>query len=452
MKTIIREVDKIKPVVIATIALVVGLVIGIGAGWVAKPAEVITGPGVTATATTTKTVTVTPPAAGGLSGEVKIGWVDGLTGGNAFWGEAARATADIALEEVNQYLNETNAGWKMTIVYEDSETKPDVALEKLKSLHARGITIVSGWGTSADLRGSIQYANSNKLLLLAYGSNAADLSIAGDLVYRLMPTSRVESKVPAAIAKDLGVKYLVPMWRGDTYGDSMIQLLKQYCTERGIQVDEGVRYDPNATEFSAEAASFASRVNNAIATYGADKVGVTVHCFEEGKAIFSALAAYNPVNWGVHWVGVGGLVLTDWALEGDTAKIISGSKAVYGCLVPTPNAKLTKVQAETKAKLGREADIYGLNGYDAVWMLALALNSAKSYDSNAVASQLPWVAQNYMGVTGWSPFDEYGDREGHDYGLFQVVESGGVYKWAQVGMWDFSIDQINWWPQPQIMG
>ncbi|MGC8816845.1 MAG: ABC transporter substrate-binding protein [Candidatus Hadarchaeum sp.] len=434
----------------ATIALVVGLIIGIGAGWVAKPAEVTTAPGATATTTVTTTKTVTAPAAGGLSGEVKIGWVDGLTGGNAFWGEAAKTAADVALNEVNQYLKDTSAGWTMSIVYEDSETKPDVALEKLKSLHARGITIVSGWGTSADLRACISYSNSNKILLLAYGSNAADLAIPNDYTYRLMPTTKIEGKCFARIVYDLGVKYLVPMWRGDTFGDSMMNYVRQYCSALGITVDDGVRYDPNATEFSSEAAAFASRINNAISTYGADKVGAYIHCFEEGKAIFASLKAYNATNWGVHWVGVGGLVLTDWALETDTADIIA-NKGVYGCLIPTPNAKLYNVQAQIKAKLGREADIYGLNGYDAVWMLALALNSAKSYDSDAVKAQLPWVANNYTGVTGWSPFDEAGDRQGSNYGLFQIVGSAGAYKWAQVGIWDFSIDTITWWPEPKIM-
>ncbi|MEM3421353.1 MAG: ABC transporter substrate-binding protein [Candidatus Hadarchaeum sp.] len=434
----------------ATIALVVGLIVGIGAGWVAKPAEVTTAPGATATVTTTRTVTATPGAPAGLSGEVKIGWVDGLTGGNAFWGEAARTAADVALSEVNQYLSETNAGWTMSIVYEDSETKPDIALEKLKSLHARGITIVGGWGTSADLRASISYSNSNKILLLAYGSNAADLAIPDDYTYRLMPTTKIEGKCFARIAHDLGTKYLVPMWRGDTFGDSMMSYVRDYCSKLGITVDEGVRYDPNATEFSSEAAAFASRVNTAISTYGADKVSVYIHCFEEGKAIFSTLKAYNPTSWGVHWVGVGGLVLTDWALETDTAETIS-EKGVYGCLIPTPNPKLYKVQAQIKAKLGREADIYGLNGYDAVWILALAMNSAKMYDADAVKAQLPWVVSNYTGVTGWSPFDEAGDREGSNYGLFQVVKSDGTYKWAQIGIWDFGLDQITWWPEPQIV-
>jgi branched-chain amino acid transport system substrate-binding protein len=436
----------------ATIALVVGLAIGIGAGWVAKPAEVITGPGVTATATTTKTVTVTPPAAGGLSGEVKIGWVDGLTGGNAFWGEQAKTTADIALEEVNKHLKDTNAGWTMTLVVEDSETKPDIALEKLKSLHARGITIVSGWGTSGDLRASMTYANTNKILLLSYGSTAIDLAVAGDYVYRLMPTSAQEGQMLVSLAKYLGVTYLIPLWRGDSWGDSVVNATRTSAAKAGISVDDGIRYNPDAVEFSAEASALNSAVLSAKSRYGADKVAWFIVCFEEGKAIYEALAAYNPTSWGIKWLTNDGPSLCDWVVGSTTiAEMVSTTDCIFPAKMPTPSGKMQQVQNEVKARLGRTADLYGLNGYDCVWTLALALMAADKYDPDAVRAQLPMVFDVYQGAGGWSPLNEYGDRSGRNFGLYKVMKIGGEWKWVQVGMWDFGTEEISWLPEPVVV-
>jgi len=442
------------------VSVLIGILVGAGVGWLSKPAvevpgATVTAPGVTVTQTVagpTVTKTVTPEVPVGLTGEVKIGWVDGLTGGNAFWGEQAITTARIALEEVNQYLTETGAGWTMTLVVEDSGTKPDVALDKLKSLHAMGITIVSGWGTSGDLRGSMSYADANKILLLSYGSTAIDLAVEGDYTYRLMPTSVQEGKMLASLSVYKGIEYLIPLWRGDAWGDSVVTATRASCAEVGIEVDEGIRYSPDAVEFSAEASTLNSRVLDAIGKYGADKVGWFIVCFEEGKAIYEALAAYNPLDWGINWLTNDGPSLCDWVVESPIiAEIVSKADCIFPAKMPTPSGKMEAVQEEVEARLGRTADLYGLNGYDCVWTLALALLAADRYDADAVKAQLPMVFESYQGVGGWSPLDKYGDRSGRNFGLYKVAEIEGVYRWVQAGMWDFGTEAVSWLPEYTVV-
>lgn len=48
------------------VAVLIGLLVGVAVGWFVKPAEVVT--------------------ARGLSGKIKIGWIDCLSGSGAFWG------------------------------------------------------------------------------------------------------------------------------------------------------------------------------------------------------------------------------------------------------------------------------------------------------------------------------------------------------------------------------
>ena len=67
---------------------------------------------------------------------------------------------------------------------EDTKRNPDVALEKLKSLADKGIRIVIGPQTSAELNKVKYYANNNGILLISYSSTATSLAIAKDNIFR----------------------------------------------------------------------------------------------------------------------------------------------------------------------------------------------------------------------------------------------------------------------------
>ena len=137
------------------------------------------GAGATATVTTTvsveKTVTVTSTVektvtagAGGLTGEIPIGALLPLTGPLASFGQNNKVAAEIAVEEVNDFLEKIGAGWRLKLYIEDTETKPSVALEKLMALHSKGVKVVIGPMASAGVKALKEYA------CLLYTSDAAD--------------------------------------------------------------------------------------------------------------------------------------------------------------------------------------------------------------------------------------------------------------------------------------
>ncbi|MCS7132466.1 MAG: ABC transporter substrate-binding protein, partial [Aigarchaeota archaeon] len=143
----LRGVSKIIAVILAVVMLIIG--IGVGAlitPYVAPPpAPVATTVTVTTTKTTTVTTTVTEaPAARGLSGEVPIGALLPLSGPLGQFGENDKVAVEMAVAEVNSFLERIGAGWRLRLYVEDTETKPEVALEKLMSLHARGVKFVIG--------------------------------------------------------------------------------------------------------------------------------------------------------------------------------------------------------------------------------------------------------------------------------------------------------------------
>ncbi|MCE4620625.1 MAG: ABC transporter substrate-binding protein, partial [Desulfurococcales archaeon] len=75
---------------------------------------------------------------------IKIGALLPLTGDLQSYGERAQAAVEFAVQEMNQYLKEKNAWFRLQLIVEDTQTKPDVAVQKFSSLVAQGVKFIVG--------------------------------------------------------------------------------------------------------------------------------------------------------------------------------------------------------------------------------------------------------------------------------------------------------------------
>jgi len=400
----------------------------------------------TATATAkTKTVQATAtPAAGGLRGEIKIGALLPLTGDLASYGENSKKALELAERDINKFLEKAGAGFRIKIVVEDTETKPEVCLNKLQALAAQGIKIFIGPMTSAEVKQIKSYADNNKLLIISQSSTAPSLAIPGDYVYRFCPTDRIQGPVIAKLAKAYGLKAIVIMWRGDAWGDGLHDAVKEAAQKLGIEVIDGPRYDPKAKEFTNEVDKLASQVKQLVGKYGADKVGVVYIGFNEVVQVFSTASQYDVLKQ-VRWFGSDGTALLDELLK-DPAAAEFGVKVKFlnPIFAATKSQKNEKIVSELKKELGREPDTYALAAYDAAWVVTLSLLATQKYDATAVKNILSDVAYNYFGATGWVVLDKAGDRAFADYDLWVPVKEGGKYKWKLAGVYQYASDSFNW--------
>ena len=411
------------------VAAVIGLVVGGVIGYIVAPAP-------------------TPTGVTGLQGDIKIGYLEDISGSAAFWGAEARVAAETALNEVNEMLNATGAPWRLKLLVEDTQSKPEVALEKLKALHAQGVKIFIGFGTSAEVRMCKPYADTNHILLISYGSTASDLAV-DDWVIRLMPIEATsDAPAVARLAIEQGVKYLIPVWRGDAWGDAVKSSLEDIFTSLGGTVLEGIRYSPEATEFSAEAATLNDKVQDAISNYGADKVGVYLVTFEEIKSFYMELLKYNPIDWGIHWYSFD-TALAEWVIDTpEIADFYNRTQIICLSKIATRISKYLELQKIMEQKLGRRATLYGINGYDMVWLVAQALMATQKYDPALIKQAILKLGEVYSGAAGNAPFNDVGDRIARNVALLRVVVEDGDYVWREVGYWDYATDSITWYPKP----
>ena len=150
-----------------------------------------------------------------------------LTGAWSSVGESEDAAVKIAIKDVNQYFSKSNSNIRIGLMVEDTRTDPATSLEKLHDLAAKGVRIVIGPATSAELKDLQDYADEKGILLISPSSTAPSLALAGNNVFRFVPDDTHQAQ---AISREMwqdGVRVVVPMWRTDIYGNELVSAVKE---------------------------------------------------------------------------------------------------------------------------------------------------------------------------------------------------------------------------------
>lgn len=354
------------------------------------------------------------------SDEIVIGALLPLTGDLSFSGQAAKSVLEMAAEDT-----EAN-GMKVHLIIEDTETNPAVALEKLKKLKESGVKLVIGTDSSKELEAVKPYADENGIILISHGSTAPSLAIEGDNVFRLLPDDTHQAEALAAQMQKDGIKAVVPIWRGDVWGDGLAEATKIRFESSGGTVYEGVRYDPR-TDFSDDLDTLNSRVSQAVGKYGKDKVAVHFIGFNEVVTLFTK-AQNNSVSE-VKWYGSDGTAFNDGLINNREAASFA---AKTGFLNPFYSIELKDIEERVKARVGT-AHAFGIIAYDALWLATLTyIDSNKSSDINVLKKTLTKTAASFSGATGPIALNEAGDRKIASYDFWAVKENDGIYKWELI--------------------
>jgi len=455
----------------AVVLVVVALLIGIGVGYVVKaPAAaapstvtatvtktetttVSVGAGATITVTETKastttvtekaTTTVTVGGGGELQGEIPIGALLPLTGDLSTYGQRNKLAIEIAVNEVNSFLESVGANWRLKLIVEDTELNPQVALEKLMSLHAKGVKVVIGPMASSTLQNVKEYADSNKILLISQSVTSPFLTIKDDFVFRFVPSDVYQGRIAPYFAKMLNVTHLILVWRHNSWGDGLAYVVKNTAEELGIEVAGEIKYDPSAKEFSMEVASVADIVNRLIDEGVApEKIMVQLISYEEAETFFLSAVEYD-VLWKVRWFGSDGTVRSSRLIQDEkVAEFCSKVRFVSPMYTPVESERLRKQILE---QIGSEPEAYSYNAYDAMWVVAQAIMISGKYDAEVIKDLLPQIVEHYYGASGRISLDENGDRVPLSYYyLYEIVKTDGGYEWKVTGNFNPKTNEITW--------
>jgi len=379
----------------------------------------------------------TPAEQGGAVPEIVVGVLLPLSSDYAAGGEASKVAIEVAVSDINDYFTSIGSDYRVGVIIEDTQTDPAVALEKLEALDKQGARIVIGPGSSAELEAARTYADEHGIILISTMSTAPSLAIAGDNVYRFVPPDTYQAGAMAYYLKADGIAAVVPIWRGDIWGDELEKLAAASFARGNGTVLDGVRYAPGETDYAGMVTDLDMQVGRAIAAHGKDKVGVYLISLDEAAAIMEAAAKAKNLTE-VRWYGCDGNVLLDTLVTGDAGRFAAETKFTgpeFGRYERAP-ANASTVQ-KIRDALGRQPDGYSLASYDTLWIVAMTQIQTETTDVSKLKIALEGTAKESGGpLFGSVELNGAGDRLTAHYLFWSVSARHETYTWTPVAQYD----------------
>ena len=334
--------------------------------------------------------------------------------------------ANLGLADFNSYLEEIDASWRMNLVVQETLGDPAAVLERIRLLDSNGIKFVLGPERSAEIRHIKSYVDYNDMVLISPTSTSPSLAIA-DNIFRMIPDDAQQGKALSLLFEREGIEAVVPIYRGDVWGDGVYESTRNSFEALGGVMDDGVRYSPEATAYSTEAALLSGLIDKYTGRYPADKVAVLMIGFYETVRLLDSVASFDNLH-DVRWFGSDGSSNDTTLSDDPTASAFLQDVGFVGTRFDTSrNDVYAHVQERFMNHTGRTAGTSSFPMYDGVWVLGKAILEAGSVDPLTVRDSIIDVAATYTGTIGTVNLNEFGDFATPSYGLWSIRD-GAWYK------------------------
>lgn len=325
---------------------------------------------------------------------LKIGVVAPQTGPGAESGKFQVQGAKLAADEINKAGGVL--GRQIELVIEDDQTtNPGAVLAFSKLAGDKDIPAFIG-----SIRSTQVHAMAPDILkvgkpMMIGGTDPQLTHMGNQWLFRCRPNDIYSARV----ISDFGVKTLnLKKWAivhsTDAFGTNGMKNLSEALKKQGAEVVLVQGYTNNSQDFTPVALAVKQSGANVMGTY---------MTFEPDQGIFAKQLRQLGVNIG--WVGSPTTATT-------TALKLAGP-ALYGSYAVVDfnrdsSAEAKAFAAKYEAAYKSAPDIFSSWSYDAVHVLALAINSAKSLDPKAIRSAILAI-KGHKGAEGTYSFDQNGD-------------------------------------------
>jgi len=438
---------------IVAVAVIAFIAYGIATGGQpATTSPAATSPAATSPAATTPAATTqqpqTTPAqtqtmqAGSeqLPEEIPIGLAIAVSKGYAVDGPRRLKAAILAIEEMNQYLEQAGAPFKFTYIHEDTEASPQKAVDVVKRFISNGIKVIVGPLSTSETAAVMPIANQYHVVVISPSSTGKAAAAPDDFVFRVAPPDTRQGPALAEIIYKLGYRKLAIIARNDDYGKGLATLVADTFKKLGGQV-ETILYQPDKPDLSAEVTQLATKVQN----FGADKqTAVLIIAFDNDGLQILQKASKIPVLAQVQWFGADSMARKTFLDKPEVAEFMVKVHFMGTKPAIAKNPVTKHFEQLYRQKYGEDPTPYAYYSYDAAWLAMLSILASGKYDGDAVKAILPKIGMRYLGATGEKLFDENGDCAIANYAIWTVVKVDGKYEFKDIGIWHGDTKTIEW--------
>ncbi len=326
---------------------------------------------------------------------VTIGGLIPETGPAGAYGEAIREGMDLAVEEVNG-KGGVLGGAQLRIEYRDTGTNPEKAQVGAIELLDMGVPAVIGPVASNVALRIAPLFNKKEVVLLSPAASSPRLTKeGGDWFFRVYPSDNVEAHTMADFCRKLAITRVAIVAVDDVFGQGIADVFQQNYEAPTRQVV--YRENFKGALAPAEAQKIVREMRRAKAE------AVYIAAYQDDMKVL--LQAMHDLKCRVARLGTSAVTERMIRALGEAAEGLVFPRPAFD-----PNADDPKMQAFARAfrtKYHRQPDIYAAHGYDAVRVIARAIDQAGIATAKEIRAQL--LTSTFDGVTGRMKFNLNGD-------------------------------------------
>ena len=353
------------------------------------------------------------PATGRAQGQtVPVGAIEILSGPNSAYGVAIRAGLELALDEINQ--KGVLGGRKIALTVEDSAANKDQAINAARKLIGRDhVVAIIGPTLSNEMFAVGPVTNERKIPTLGTSTTATGITDIGPYIFR---TSLPESDViPVTLKKAIsrGVKTIALMYANDdAFSKSGYDVMKAAAQKAGLKILAEESFGSKDTDFSAQLTK--------IRSLKPDAVGISALV----EPVAGVLLQAKQLGFGKETLFIGGNGSNSPKLGEIAGSAADGLIVGSPWFIGKPDPLNQKFVTSFRAKYNRDPDQFAAQAYDAMFVMAKAIDSAGAADPEKIRDALQKT--NYTGVMGPLSFTDHRDPASAE-GVVVLVMQGGKF-------------------------
>ena len=325
---------------------------------------------------------------------IKIGGISPLTGPAAVYGLDVQAGVDYAVEEIN--ANGGILGKQIQIIWRDDMHDPATAINMYNQLVDEKVVAFVGPVTTAPTIAAFDVAAKDNMPCISPSASAYEVTNAGNNLFRACFLDPYQAGIAAQYAADIGAKTVGIIY--DNANDYTLGLYDAFlakAAELGLEiVATEVGVDGQA-DYSAQVGKIADAEPDVIfAAEYAQEIAIML------PQMFDAGLDETPIIGPDGFSGVDGQI-------GEDVYLLANCVYTSAFSLDSTGEVAKKFIEGYTAKTGTAPALFNALGYDAMYIMAKAIETANSFEKDAIIAALD--ATDIEGATGHMTFDDHND-------------------------------------------
>jgi branched-chain amino acid transport system substrate-binding protein len=343
---------------------------------------------------------------------IEIGGIFCLTGGLAAMGKLISQGAILAVEHIN--ADGGVLGRNLTLLIEDDATTPAGGFEAFKKLvEVDGVQVIIGPMISGGVMASGAYAQEMKVPLVSPSATSPLITVQPwtKWALRTAPSDAFQGELLARIVIEEKYKAVAIIVQNTPFGIGIRDVVTKHLEAANVPIVASIVYDPKKLDYLTELGIIKAAAPDVIVQVG----------YHTDSAVVYAQADLLGLE-AIPWLVAEGV----YGMKAETypAALAFKEKAHLRGATLSPHPGLPAFEAFKAAfekRWGVLPGVYSDTAYDAVMLIARAIERAGVYDGAAIKAALYEVGVNFSGASGIVTWDKNGDRASATYGVWEVV-------------------------------